>query len=480
MVVLGPSSFAQQTNYLQYIRQHCDNLIQHGQDQYGTVHSHLLAGVIDTRDMSVPATGVPATSGTRNHDRSVGGSNFYHHTATIKVLKALSAITNDTQYDLAVNRYASDFIRYGQNEYTGLLAWGEHLYYNFFADSVMVGDIENLRNNRYHEFLASTPPWPLLWRHDSVAISDAIQGIRYHFRSPNTQSYLFNRHAYWHKVDKAEYRGVAQYQDGGQPWIKHSGLQCYSFAFLYKQTGDPQWKAWAEGTGTLYWNFRDPNTNLTSVCIDDPRPGSSRASVNQAATLGYFLFKASLYHPALQHLQTKAEAMLKSAEYYAWDDSSKRYYEKINLDGSIYDADHVPVISTGYGNSDILTVGRTAAYFYRQTRDPDYLQMIKKVRNMVLNEDWPDQFVINSIADALLFCLDAYKVTGDDAMLVRARELAGISIDKLWSGKMFVRQPGDPYYEAKLGTGSLVLGLLRLHLIQSEDHAMLEQINWDF
>ncbi|MEM8970411.1 MAG: hypothetical protein AAGE93_28610, partial [Bacteroidota bacterium] len=215
-------AFSQDTDYLHYVKTHCDNLIEHGRDNYGSVSNNLIASVIDTRDMSVPKANVPPTEGTRAHDRAVGGSNFYHDVETIKLFLALSELTGEGQYQTVVESYARDFLKYCQNPATGLLAWGEHLYYNFYADSVMVGDLENPRDDIYHEFLAETPPWEFLWDIDTAAVRKAISGVRYHFRSPTTQTFLFNRHARWQKVDKHDYRGLAQYQDGGQPWIKHS------------------------------------------------------------------------------------------------------------------------------------------------------------------------------------------------------------------------------------------------------------------
>lgn len=95
------------------------------------------------------------------------------------------------------------------------------------------------------------------------------------------------------------------------------------------------------------------------------------------------------------------------------------------------------------------------------TQQKDYLYYVLQ----------PEQFVVNSLATALQFSLDAYEILKDEALLVAAKKYATIGSTQLWSGKMFVRQPGDPYYEAKLGTNALVAGFLRLHLLENHQPA---------
>ncbi len=466
-LLCSTQALAQQKDYLYYVKTHCDNLIAHGQDTYGDQSNHMLASVIDTRDMSVPQAKVPPTEGTRAHDRAVGGSNFYHDVETIKLFDVLSAITGDEKYENAAQAYATDFLKYCQNPHTGLLAWGEHLYYNFYADSVMVGDLENPRKDIYHEFLAETPPWDYLWKLDTSAVRKAIAGVKYHFRSPTTQSFLFNRHAYWEKIDRNEYRGLAQYQVGGQPWIKHSGLQAYSFAFLYNKTGNAEWKKWAEGSGSLYCNYRNPETNLTVSCIDDPRPIALYPNLSQTALLSYYLLKAGQLHADFNHLQQRAETLLQAAERYSWNKKQASYQQALYLNGTPYGNEFIPVIFTGYGSSDIIQFGRIAAYFCKTTNDEAYRTMVSKVADLILETTWPDSFVINSLGAAAQFSLDAYEILEDDRLLAAVQGYADIGIEKLWSGQLFVRQPGDPYYEAKLGTSQLVAALLRLHLLEN-------------
>ena len=128
----------------------------------------------------------------------------------------------------------------------------------------------------------------------------------------------------------------------------------------------------------------------------------------------------------------------------------------------------------------MIQFGRVAAYFYLVTQDPAYKEMVNKVADMLLKTDWPDDFVVNSLASALQFSLDAHEILEDDRLLQSAQNYASIAIEKLWSGHLFIRQPNDTYYEAKLETNNLVAGLLRLHLTESNqaNHGSLTE--WSF
>lgn len=473
-------SFAQQRDYLYYVREHYDNLIRYGKDTYGEHPTQMLASVIDTRDMSVPKGDVPPTEGTRGSDRAVGGSNFYHDADIIRVGAALQSLTGSDKYAQAAKSYATDFLKYAQNPVTGLLGWGEHIYYNFYRDTVMEEQLSVNSPYKAHEFIETVPVWPYLWAVDSAATKRAIAGVRYHFRSGVTQSFLYNRHARWHKADKPEYRGLEQYQDGGQAWIKHSGLQCYSFAYLYSQTRDPQWKRWTEGTGNLFWKFRNPETDLTISCVDDPRPSGVNSSLPGSSLLAYYLLKTSALHPDFAHFKDKAERLLQAVEKHSWDEKRKGYATEIDLNGKPTTQDLIPVINTGYGAADILLFGRVAAYFYKTTGNPAYKNMVKKVADLVRAQTWPDTFVMNSLAGSMAFLLDAAEVLDDKQLVVLSRSLADIGIKKLWSGKLFVRQPNDPYYESKLGINDFASGLLRLYFIEKKDPKKAALLAWSF
>ena len=253
-----------ETDYLKHVREFADNLLKHGQDSYGAQSTPMWASVINVKNWTVPLRNVHPTEGVRDHDRALGGSNYYHDVVTLKVFDALSVLTGDDTYRKAASDYTGSFLKRAQNPETGLLGWGEHLYYNFYTDTVTIGENRIYDPRDYfkfpHELLPWTPPWDRLWLADSDKTQKAIEGLQYHYQGPDPKVYLFNRHAAWNK---------AEYQEEVMPWIKHSVLFSYSFAYLYYQSKDEKWKKWSRDAGMCVWDYV---TRKTDFILNDLSP----------------------------------------------------------------------------------------------------------------------------------------------------------------------------------------------------------------
>lgn len=457
-----------QRDYLYFVETFAHTLIDNGLDKYGTNHTPVWVAVMDTRDFSVPREGVPTVEGIRAGDRALGGSNLYHDVKTLSAFSLLSEVTGNAKYKLAADQYKKYFLENAQSPQTGLLAWGEHLYYDLYSDSVSIEKRYKTSSwgGYWHELLRDSPPWDELWETDSIRAEKAIAGIRYHFYGPEAKSFLFNRHAHW---DKAVY----QSPEIAQPWIKHSGLYTHAFMFLYAKTGKQEWLGRAKGISTLYWDRRNQETNLTLSCIGDPRASSMDASLSGTSSLAYHLLKAYLLDTKQEYLKDNALTLFRSIDKYAWDKEKGTYYSSLELNGT-------PVIDTatgrpnlmkawvsGYGKSSILEYGRRAAYFAYTLKKKQFLEIAERCIKIAGAEPFPEQFVAENIADAIHLNLDMYDLTKNKQYLESAAGYADIGIQKLWKNGLFVRQTNDDYYEAKLGIGSLVSGLLRLHLLKN-------------
>lgn len=478
LISLGFSAVPQKSSdkYLKYVQTFADTLLSVGLDHYGPTKTAMWASVIDARDLSVPIRGVPATEGVRASDRAVGGANYYHDVLTLQVFDQLSQLTNDPTYQQAALDYSRAFLERTQSAKTGLLGWGEHLYYNFYTDTVSVAESRILDQRAYfimpHELIAWTPPWSRLWPIDSARVRRAIEGLKYHFNGPNLQTYLFNRHATWSK---------AEYQQVLMPWIKHAALYAYSFGFLYQQTGDERWKEKSWQIGTLYWNLRDHRTDLVFGCLyhsSEPDAGKN-ADLSNTVLYAYWLYKAGEVNGS-EEMKQQAITLLKAYDQYGWNDAEKMYYKELNLDGTPLDQPQwATPWKVGYGTSSLLSLGRVAAYIADRQALEEMTQIARKAVAVANGQPLLATYNAQNLGEAINANLDMFYLTDDRTYVEQAERYADTAIKHLWKNGLFVRQKDDHYYEAKLGTGDLLSGLLRLHMARN-DAEPNASVDWSF
>ena len=441
-------------DYPGIVRKFADTMLDKGRDNYGPKKTALWCGVINVEDYSVPqhAKDVPEPPGVRASDRSVGGTNLYQDVSSLRTFQALSKVTGDPRYEQAARDYVRDYLAAARDPVTGLLAWGEHLYYNVHRDKVS--------GRAFHELLEWTPPLDLLWDVNPQATTREIEGLKYHFlaEDPASKGWIFNRHADW---------GKAQYQtpEVSQPWIKHSALYAYYYSFLFSKTRDRQWRERALGIGELYWNHRNPATNLTVGCIGDARPWTQDANMGSISHLSYWLLKTASLDPTNTAARDHALTMLKAFARYAWDAETKSYYQSVKTDGTPIKQRAVDPWKFAYGGgSSLITFGRVTAFAARTENDADLREAAIRAVNIVNAAPLPEVFTPQEIGFGIHLNLDVYGLTGDKAYLAQADRLGKIAVEKLWANGLFRRTPGDKFYEAKVGPGDLASALLRLSL----------------
>lgn len=453
-LALGAAYAAPAPNSLETVRRFADTLLEHGTDRLGPKHTALFASVIDTRDYSIPkgSDNVPPTPGVRKGDRALGGCNAQLDTHLLRTLHTLSAVTGDPRYAAAARAYAIDFLKLAQSPATGLLAWGEHLYYDLHEDRVV-------SERQSHEYLEWSPPWDLLWAADPEAVKREVAGLRFHFyaEDPATQGWLYNRHANW---------GSASYQKpGGQPWIKHSGLYAFAYGFVASKTGDAGARRRALGVGSLYFNVRNPQTGLTESCLTDKRPTSRNATLAGVSMLAYWLVKAAQADPELSALRSHALSLLHDYARLAWDEQAADYAESLPASGARPAVGKRDPWSFAYGDAaGLMRFGRVAAYLARTEKDPASLLMAQRAYAALQRYPMPDKFTPEEAGFAIHLALDLHDLTKETPSLEAAHAYAGKAIPALLHRGLFRRLPGDFYYESKLGPGDLASALLRLHL----------------
>jgi hypothetical protein len=158
-------------------------MVKDGRDTYGKAHSPLFAAALDRRTMKIGQySGIP---GVREGDRSLTGANPMHDQNLYQVLYALTKAVGDERYARQADAALRWFFENCQSPATGLLAWGEHMGWDF-------RDERPIRDT--HEFAR---PWVLWDRCFSLAPEACKQyavGLWEH-QIGNQNTGNFSRHA---------------------------------------------------------------------------------------------------------------------------------------------------------------------------------------------------------------------------------------------------------------------------------------------
>jgi uncharacterized protein YyaL (SSP411 family) len=109
-------------------------------------------------------------------------------------------------------------------------------------------------------------------------------------------------------------------------------------------------------------------------------------------------------------------------------------------------------------------VGRAAAYAAGVTSDRQSLEMARRALALYQGQKRPKEASIYAMAHALNLALDLYDLTQEQKYLDYARRLGDDALTNYWNGRLFRTRPGSDQYDARLATGDLAAGLLRLHL----------------
>jgi len=129
-------------------------LIEHGRDTYGSEKSPLFASALDRYTMKLPnKDSIGKIDGVRVRDRSLSGANMIHDIDLFRLLYDMSMETGDNKYAQEADEAIKFFFHNCQSPTTGLVAWGEHLHWDFISE-----DCSYAPNYDFHE----AKEWPFM------------------------------------------------------------------------------------------------------------------------------------------------------------------------------------------------------------------------------------------------------------------------------------------------------------------------------
>lgn len=431
--------------YLDCARRFADTMLQYGTDRYGPRTSPMFVATLDPVTKSLPATLPPAPPGIRQDDRSYPGVNLYRDTMLIRSLYLLTRLTGAEVYRQGADAYLQDYVSrvpmqkplYPGGEITGLLPWGEHMFWNVVTDHDQPW--ANYGRSK-HELEHWTPLWAELYEFSPDLVGKAIDGL-YKHHVVNKDRFLFNRHANIY---------TGQIREEPQAWIKHAGLYIYSFLFMYSKTNDSSYLDWARGLAGLYWNDRDPQTNRV-YSVYKGEKGLPEGKRGSGLSLAYWIGKGIEFHKD-EALYAQAIAYLDSFVQLGSISTAKWWDFAYGTDGG--PAMDVQILISAFeatGNQRYLKAAQEAVAPLLITGPPS-------------NDGiWAEAF-----GRTVSVFVKLYEHTLNPQYLDRARYFADMAIDSLFVDGLFLAMNGDTYryYDNHMGVGDLVYALLQLAMAE--------------
>jgi len=458
---LGGAAAAEATDYLRVVRAYADAMIEHGRDVYGSEHSPLFAAALDRETLRLPSKQPPGVPGIREHDRATAGANPMHHENLYQVLYALSEVTGQPRYAREADKALAWFFEHCQSEATGLLAWGEHIRWDFRTEGPA-----DKRHGMIHEYFR---PWVLMPRCFELAPDAAerfARGVWLH-QIADHKTGDFSRHA------RFDAHGPGRHNQ----YPRHGGFYIATWAEAYRRTEDPVFLTAIETVLGFYERHRSPTSGAIPAEI-----GNARSNGNMLWPSSNLSLAVDLWDGADKVPDPLAERMRASAR--KTDAAFLRLPHQLGPDGQGFitqgnahrlAAEDVrgagkPVYAgpwaTGYGFGMEARAAALCAVRHRQVPEAGYRRLVLASADRYLTRDPPPEAVLYpaTLAHAVWLMLDAERLTGEAKYLDRADHFADMAMQVLFT-------PGCPlpkasshhdHYEAITRADTFVAALLRL------------------
>ena len=437
-------------SYMEYAKIYADTLMNAAPDKYGRFHTPMFMMMLNLYNHQ-PITKKDAPNWQSRYNaedfmKGARGINLYWDIDNLRALYRLSKFTGNVKYAKAADAYLKSFFKHGVSPFTGLFAWGEHMYWNAFLDTIVA---------QRHELKIPLPYWEMMWKLNPKVVTNEINAI-YKINIVNHKTFMFDRHANWWTgiPDEASVRGA---------WIKHSGLFAYSFAFMYTKTHDPKYLKWLKGISSVFWKIRNKKNNLIRGEANSDMPYTGDIQL-----LSYYLIKAYQLTPQ-KYLLHYASTYMKALAKLSYDPANGKFYKTLNVHtgspagSSLWN--YMPVWDD-YGAMSKFAY--TLEILYKITKDPFFLDYSKKAVDYIENTPIAPTASPQNFGRAIRAFATLFQITKNPHYLHYARYLANVSINKLFVNGLFKESINGYIYNGESDPGSLERELINLYFLESK------------
>ena len=407
------SRSAEAGRYLKAVRGYADRMISEGRDTYGSVHSPLFAAALNRSTMKPgPGESFGSIEGVRESDRSLSGANPLCDIGLYKILYKLSSVTGDARYGKEADNALIYFFKNCQSPNTGLMAWGEHLFWDFHTDSA--------GGRGEHEM----SPWPL-WDRCYELAPEACHAFAlglWHHQVADHVTGDFSRHAGWVRHDPHT----------GFEFPRYAGQMIEVWADAFNRQPDTTFIHAARVILNRMKQNRDPVTGIIHAGTHPSHfPGSWPSSELELARC---LWKTADAFPGEMRDEMVSFAREIDRRYLSYpnDPGNKGFVTALEAatgnpgwtNGPLYSSR----FGTGYGMPNHAGLCQNVFARYLQLSKADLPDADKFLQLIMLTADdyltaMPDTTQLlkpDSFASIIELLLNAHEVTGDEKYLNRA------------------------------------------------------------
>lgn len=449
------------------VRAYADAMIAHGRDRYGQP-SPLFAACLDRRTLALPEGEVLAaiaaipreTWGVRRHDRSLEGANPQHDQELYHLLHALDRLDRG-QRSAEAEAALGWFFAHCQSPATGLMAWGEHLGWDFRREARIRQDHAE---DGTHEFFGNWELWERSWALQPAAATAFAEGLWQHQISDHDRA-DFSRHA--------KYDRHAPGRDSHYP--RHAGFYVATWAAAARH-GDRA--VWSARIGRFLAGLEARRHPVTRGLLAETAPRSRGNTVWAMSELSLAIdlhaTAAAVDTAVAERLRACAattDAVVLALPHRAQDGIFVTHaYRDTLAPGNVLRPGlpaETSAFNAAYGEINAAMAGLLCLERAAQGGDARLRELGLAAARCYLRARPGDDAVLwpLPVAAAITLELRAWRLTRDAAFLAAARDLAELACARFLPAGSPLPRATDrhDHYEAITGGPTLMLALLDLH-----------------
>ncbi len=474
-LVLGSCQFRKHSEYLDHVEDYANALLDEARDTYGTENSPLIASTLIRETMQLPE-GDSLESllslerkswGIRPYDRMLTGANPMHDQNLYQILYALTEVTGNRRYAEEADRTLKWFFENCQSEQTGLMAWGEHIGWDFNTETTI-----EKRQRHNHEFFR---PWVFWEKCFELVPQNCIafaSGLWYH---------------QIHDHETGEFSRHAQYDQHGtgiqNQYPRHGGFFIATWAEAYKQTKDTLYLTAIETIYHFYQRNRNKKSGAIPGEVGNPRSNNLLLWPQSNLGLAIDLWDAAprlpqelggkLKEMALEidevYLRIKHDVSPDGPGFVSQGNAETLAAEDVRDGNNRVYSDRW---TTGYGESTDANTANICMLRFQQTGNEGFRQLILATADRYLDTEPVTDFPVypGSLGDVIHLLINAHEITEEEIYLDRAQYFAQMALDMFFDGSSPLPKASSRHwhYEAITRADNLMMELLRLYLVTNK------------